>query len=332
MINPEAKLREDLWGDTSVGCEMAATRDGFGRGVLEAGKADERVVVLSADLVESTRGEWFQKEFPHRFIEVGVAEQNMATVAAGMANYGKIPFITSYAAFSPGRNWEQIRTTIALNDMPVVVCGMHAGVSVGPDGATHQMLEDMAIMRAVPNMIVISPCDSEEARKATIAAAKAGKPVYMRFAREKTPVMTSAETPFEIGRVNVFFRCDAPQVALFATGPLLHSALRAARELEREGVPVTVANVATIKPLDESLVQIAHEAGAVVTVEEHQTTGGLGGAVSELLAKKAPLPMEFVGVQDMFGQSGEPRELIEHYGMGVSHIKDMVHKVISRKK
>lgn len=325
----ELRLCDDLW-DAKV---MAATRDGFGHGVLEAGRADERVVVLSADLVESTRGEWFQKEFPNRFIEMGVAEQNMATVAAGMANYGKIPFITSYAAFSPGRNWEQIRTTIALNDMPVVVCGMHAGVSVGPDGATHQMLEDIALMRAIPNMTVLSPCDSEEARKATIAAAKLGKPVYIRFAREKTSVMTSSETPFEIGKANLVWKAEGgtQQAAVFATGPLLHNALKAARELEIEGVAVNVVNVHTIKPLDEAIVQLAKEAGAVVTVEEHQTTGGLGGAIAELLATHVPLPIEMVGVQDVFGQSGKPDELIEHYGMGVTHIKEAARRVLQRR-
>ena len=324
MLNSDAKLAANIFNNP----EQAATRDGFGKGVVEAGKADERVVVLSADLEESTRAEWFHKEFPARFIEMGVAEQNMATVAAGMANYGKIPFFTSYAAFSPGRNWEQIRTTIALNNVHAIVCGMHAGVSVGPDGATHQMLEDIALMRAMPNMIVISPCDAEEGRKATIAAAKAGKPVYMRFGREKTPIMTTAETPFEIGKANVLWKNlggDAseskPVVAIFATGPLVHNALLAARELEKENIHVTVTNVHTIKPLDEEMiVSLACKAGAVVTVEEHQVNGGLGSAIAELLAKKQPTPIEFIGVQDQFGQSGAPQELIEHYGMGVSHI------------
>ncbi len=326
MINPDAKLAANIFEKP----DTAPTRDGFGKGSVEAGKADERVVVLSADLEESTRAEWFHKEFPTRYVEMGVAEQNMATVAAGMANYGKIPFITSYAAFSPGRNWEQIRTTIALNNVPVIVCGMHAGVSVGPDGATHQMLEDMAIMRAMPNMIVISACDSEEGRKAAIAAAKCGKPVYMRFGREKTPVMTTAETPFEIGKVQVFWKSDAPKAAIFATGPLLHNALLAAQQLEKENINVTVVNVATIKPLDESIIEIAKTAGAVVTVEEHQVNGGLGSAIAELLAKNAPMPMEFIGVQNQFGQSGEPKELIEHYGMGVKSICESAKKAISR--
>jgi transketolase len=263
---------------------------------------------------------------------MGVAEQNMATVAAGMANYGKIPFFTSYAAFSPGRNWEQIRTTIALNNVHAIVCGMHAGVSVGPDGATHQMLEDIAIMRAMPNMIVISACDAEEARKATIAAAKIGKPVYMRFGREKTPLMTTAESPFEIGKINVVWNVDAPKVAIFATGPFLHNALLAARSLEGQGIGTVVANVHTIKPIDrEKVIELARLSGAVVTVEEHQTTGGLGSTIAEVLTQAFPVPMEFIGVQDQFGQSGDPKELIEHYKMGVSHIEEAVRKVINRK-
>lgn len=327
MINPDMHIRED-WAAATV---KGATRDGFGSGVIEAGREDERIVVLSADLAESTRAEGFQKEFPHRFIEMGVAEQNMATVAAGMANYGKIPFFTSYAAFSPGRNWEQIRTTIALNDVPAIICGMHAGISVGPDGATHQMLEDMAIMRAMPNMIVISACDVEEARKATHAAAKAGKPVYMRFGREKTPAITTNETPFTIGRANVLMRRDAPKVALFATGPLVHAALMAAVELEKEGIPASVTNIHTIKPLDtETVVREAALAGAVVTIEEHQITGGLGGAIAEALARVRPVPMEFIGVHDQFGQSGTPDELYAHYKMDTVHIIEAAKKVISR--
>ncbi|MEK7098273.1 MAG: transketolase C-terminal domain-containing protein [Patescibacteria group bacterium] len=337
MLNPDAKLAANIFEKP----DMLATRDGFGKGSIEAGKADPRVVVLSADLEESTRAEWFHKEFPDRYVEMGVAEQNMATVAAGMANYGKIPFITSYAAFSPGRNWEQIRTTIALNNVPVIICGMHAGVSVGPDGATHQMLEDIALMRAMPNMIVISPCDAEEGRKAAIAAAKCGKPVYMRFGREKTPVMTTSETPFEIGKVQIFWpsptlpslaKSDlARSLVIFGTGPLVHNALLAARELEKEGIDATVVNVHTIKPLDPEIITIAKAAGAVVTVEEHQVNGGLGSAIAELLSKNAPMPIEFIGVQNQFGQSGAPAELIEYYGMGVKHIVEAAKKVVARK-
>lgn len=322
------KIRADVFEAN----EKLPTRDGFGKGVVEAGTRDPRVVVLSADLKESTRAEWFEKEFPDRFIEMGVAEQNMATVAAGMATYGKIPFFTSYAAFSPGRNWEQIRTTIALNNVHAVVCGMHAGISVGPDGATHQMLEDIALMRAMPNMIVISPADAEEARKATLAAAAVGKPVYMRFGREKTPLLTTAESPFEIGKANVLWRGDNPQVVICATGPVVHNALQAARELQNHGLGSVVVNVHTVKPLDrDTIVGLARECRAVVSVEEHQITGGLGSAIAELLAREAPTPIEYIGVQDQFGQSGEPGELIEHYGMGVSHILDAAKRAIGRR-
>lgn len=328
MLCADSKLASNIFDAAT----QAATRDGFGKGLVEAGQADERVVALSADLTESTRVEEFKKAFPSRFIEVGVAEQNMATVAAGMANYGKIPFITSYAAFSPGRNWEQIRTTIALNDVPVIVCGMHAGVSVGPDGATHQMLEDMALMRAMPNMIVLNPCDSEEARKATLAAAKAGKPVYMRFGREKTPIMTTAETPFEIGKAQLMWTSGEPVCAIFATGSLLHNALVAAKQLEEAGINVTVTNIHTIKPLDrDAVVSAAASAGAVVTVEEHQIAGGLGSAIAEALSEQKPLPIEFIGVRDSFGQSGEPKELIEHYKMDADAIGEAVKKVLLRK-
>ncbi|MBI4132985.1 transketolase family protein [Candidatus Uhrbacteria bacterium] len=340
MLNPDAKLAANIFDKPNV----ASTREGFGKGVVEAGKLDERVVVLTADLAESTQAHHFQKAFPERFIQVGVAEQNLATVAAGMANYGKVAFITSYAAFNPGRNWEQIRTTIALNNVPVIVCGMHAGVSVGPDGATHQALEDMAMMRALPRFTVISACDSEEGRKATVAAAKLGTPVYMRWGREKSPVMTTAETPFEIGKAIEFWRSpprtvlkgsqgpSSVDVAIFATGALVHNALLAARELEKENVSVVVANVHTIKPLDdETIVRLARECGAVVSVEEHQVHGGLGGAIAELLAREQPTPMEFVGMHDVFGQSGEAKELIEHYGMGAASIVEAVKRAASRK-
>ncbi len=332
MINPTAKLAENIFDKPA----MASTREGFGKGVVEAGKLDERVVVLTADLAESTQAHHFQKAFPERFVQVGVAEQNMATVAAGMALYGKIPFFTSYAAFSPGRNWEQIRTTIGINNVHAIACGMHAGVSVGPDGATHQALEDIALMRTVPHFTVISACDAEEGRKATLAAAKLGGPVYMRWARDKSPVMTTPETPFEIGKAQTFWSPSAdaekPAVAIFATGPLVHTALSAARELEKDGIAVTVTNIHTVKPLDEKkVVELARAAGAVVTVEEHQIAGGLGGAIAEVLALQHPTPMEFIGVHDRFGQSGEPKELYEHYGMGVSHIVAAVKKVIARK-
>jgi transketolase len=330
MLNQELHLKENIF-DTP---DTAATRDGFGHGLVQAGEADPRVVALSADLTESTRVEAFKAKFPERFVEVGVAEQNLASLASGFAAYGKIPFITSYAAFNPGRNNEQIRTTISLNQMPVKIGGMHAGVSVGPDGATHQALEDIALMRMQPHMTVISPCDSEEARKATLAAATWDGPVYLRFGREKTPIMTTAETPFEIGKANVLWSAHGAhlQVAIFATGALVHNALLAARELETQGIGASVINVHTIKPLDrETIVREAKNAGAVVTVEEHQVAGGLGSAIAELLAAESPVVIEFIGVHDQFGQSGTPAELIEHYGMGVSHIVEAAKRATARR-
>jgi transketolase len=326
MLNKLQKLNPKLF-DADV--EQRPNRDGYGTGVLIAGEKDERVVVLCADLTESTRSEGFAKKFPERFIELGVAEQNLATVAAGMANYGKIPFISSYAMFSPGRNWEQIRTTICYNDVPVKIVGAHAGVSVGPDGATHQALEDVALMRVLPNMTVLVPCDALEAERATIAAAKTGKPVYIRLAREKTPIITSKESRFEIGKAEILWECEGlpageagkPDVAIISTGPVTYYALCAAKELEAQGKKIRVINCHTIKPIDEGvIVTAARDAGKIVTVEEHQVAGGLGSAVAEVLARHYPVPMEFVGVKDEFGQSGKPEELIAHYGIDTKAI------------
>ncbi len=331
MISPSQKLNPKVF---EKDVEQVPIRKGFGEGLLAAGEADKNVVGLCADLTDSTQMNLFRDKFPERFVQVGVAEQNLATVASGMAAMGKVPFITSYATFSPGRNWEQIRTTIAYNDVPVKVVGSHAGVSVGPDGGTHQAIEDIALMRAIPNMTVVSPCDSIEAKKATVALAKTGKPAYIRLIREKTPVVTTVDTPFELGRAQVFFEPIAglPDVAIIATGALVHKALVAARDLEKEKIGVRVVNLATIKPLDEdTLVRAARDAGALVTVEEHQVAGGMGSAIAELLAAKSPVPIEFVGVQDRFGQSGTPSELVEHYGMGVSHIVAAAKRVIARK-
>jgi transketolase len=297
--------------------EQVAIRAGFGEGLVRAGEADANVVVLCADLTESAQALAFRQRFPDRFLELGVAEQNMASVASGMAAMGKIPFITSYAMFSPGRNWEQVRTTIAYNNRPVKIAGSHAGVSVGPDGGTHQAIEDIAITRVVPRMMVICPCDAIEARKATVAAAATGTPVYLRLAREKTPVMTTDDTPFEIGRAQIVWRSDAPKVGLVACGALLHNALLAARALQADGIEVEVVNLSTIKPLDtEALVALARKTNRIVTIEEHQIRGGMGSAVAECLARHYPVRMRFVGVDDQFGQSGTPKELIEHYGMG----------------
>lgn len=329
MINKSVNLNSKLF-DEDV--EKIPTRQGYGEGLVVAGEKDEKVVVLCADLTESTRSILFKEKFPERFIEVGVAEQGMATIAAGIANYGKIPFISSYAAFSPGRNWEQIRTTIALNNVPVKIAGAHAGLTVGPDGATHQMLEDIALMRAMPNMIVIYPADSVEAKKATIAASENGKPTYIRLAREKTPVVTTDKTPFEIGKAETFWESKSPQAVIIASGPLLFEALSAAKELEKSEIEVEVINCHTIKPLDERTIIIsAKKTGAVVTIEEHQINGGLGGAVSEVLAKNFPTPMELIGMPDHFGESGAPEELLEKYGMKSKNIIEAVKKVITRK-
>ncbi|MEN9913235.1 MAG: hypothetical protein RLY66_643 [Candidatus Parcubacteria bacterium] len=345
MLNPHLKLNPKLL-DKDV--EQVPIRKGFGEGLFQAAEIDKKVVGLCADLTESTHMLMFKQKFPERFIEIGVAEQNLATVASGMAAMGKIPFITSYAMFSPGRNWEQIRTTIAYNDRPVKIAGSHAGISVGPDGGTHQAIEDIALMRVIPNMVVISPCDSIQAKKATLATAKTKEPTYIRLAREKTPVMTTDQTPFEIGKGQVVFEsvkeASSPKskvkntqsqidVGIIATGALLFKAIKAAQKLSEEGKKVTVLNIHTIKPLDEdAVVKLAHESHAIVTVEEHQIIGGLGGAVAECLAAHFPVPIEFIGVRNLFGQSGKPDELIEHYGMGEKDIYAAVQRAILRKK
>ncbi|MCL4392475.1 transketolase family protein [Patescibacteria group bacterium] len=329
MLNNKLKLNPKIF-DADV--EQVPIRNGFGEGLLFLGDHNANVVALSADLTESTRTEAFAKKFPDRSFEVGVAEQNMATIAAGLGISGKIPFIASYATFSPGRNYEQIRTTIAYNNSNVKIAGHHAGVSVGPDGATHQATEDIAIMRAMPNMLVFVPCDAIEAKKATIAAAAIDSPVYIRFAREKSAVVTTEETPFTPGKIDVFWESRKPQVAIIACGLLMRNALLAAKELEKEKIGVLVLNNHSVKPMDEkAIVKAAERTGAVVTVEEHQIAGGMGSAVAEILAKHHPTPIEFVGMRDTFGESGPPEALIEKYGMGVKDIKDAVKKVISRK-
>lgn len=333
MINGKLHLSEKIF-DKEI--EQVPTRNGYGEGLVLAGEKDGQVVALCADLTESTRTEAFAKKFPERFVEVGVAEQAMATIASGIANYGKIPFIASYSAFSPGRNWEQIRTTIALNDVPVKIAGAHSGVSVGPDGATHQMLEDIALMRTMPNMTVLVPCDAIETKKATFAAAFNGKPTYLRFGREKTPVFTTEETPFEIGKAEIFWQSNPPvgepQVAIVACGALVYEALLAAKELEESSIGTLVVNNHTIKPIDEqTLVRAARTCGAVVTVEEHQINGGMGSAVAEVLSRNWPVPIEYIGMPNQFGESGKPDELLKKYGMKAVNIIEAVKKVIARK-
>jgi transketolase len=322
MSNPP---KIDLSGEN-----QRPTRDGFGEGLVLAGKADRNVVALCADLTESTRVLAFKNEFPERFVQLGVSEQSLASIAAGMAMAGKIPFIASYASFSPGRNWEQVRTNICLNGTNVKIVGAHAGVSVGPDGGTHQALEDIAILRVIPNMTVVYPCDAIAARKATVAAAKLKGPVYLRFAREKSPVFTSEATPFEIGRAQILR--EGKDCALVGAGPLLYEALLAAEKLSGNGIECRVLDCHTIKPLDSgAILAAAKDCGAIVSVEEHQIAGGLGSAIAELLAQNRPAPMEFIGIRDQFGQSGKPEELVKHYGLDAESIIKAVKKAVGRK-
>ena len=332
-LNPNLQFADNILDKTKV--EQKPIREGFGTGLLKAGELDTNVVALCADLTESTRVILFKNKFPDRFVQIGVAEQNMASVAAGMALMGKVPFITSYAMFSPGRNWEQVRTTICYNEANVKIAGSHAGVSVGPDGATHQAIEDIAIMRPIANMTVLVPCDMYEAEKATLAAANMQGAVYIRLAREKTPVFTTPDTPFAIGKAIVLWsepEGTKPDVSLIACGSLVHNALLAASQLESEGIKVRLINNVSVKPMDEmTIIAAAKDAGAVVTVEEHQVAGGMGSAVAEVLAKNCPVPIEFIGVQNSFGQSGEPNELVEYFGMGVSHIVAAAKKAMGRK-
>ncbi|MBI2482167.1 MAG: transketolase family protein [Candidatus Vogelbacteria bacterium] len=328
-LTKEQKLNSKLF---ELSVEQVPIRSGFGEGLVLAADEDRNIVGLCADLVESTKMLAFAEKYPERFIELGVAEQNLAGVASGLAAMGKIPFITSYAMFSPGRNWEQIRTTITYNNRPVKIVGSHAGVSVGPDGGTHQALEDIAIMRVLPRMMVVVPCDALEANRATRAIAKTNDPTYLRLAREKTPIITTNDSLFKLGQANMLWEDEKPAVVIIACGPLVYNALQAARKLLPEGVGVTVINNHTIKPLDnKTILSEVKRTGAVVTVEEHQQAGGLGSAVAELLATNYPVPMEFVGVKDEYGQSGTPAELIEKYELGTEAIIEAVQKVLTRK-
>src|SRR3989344_5515073 len=331
MLNPTQKLNPKIF-DLNV--EQVPIRKGFGEGLALAGEQDERVVGLCADLTESTQMHLFRAKFPERFVEIGVAEQNLAGVASGLAAMGKIPFISSYAMFSPGRNWEQIRTTICYNDRNVKIIGSHAGVSVGPDGGTHQAIEDIAITRVIPRMTVIAPADALEAKRATMAIAKHEGPAYLRLAREKTPIITTEDSPFVIGQANVLIAPEKPTVTIIACGSLVYQALVATRLLaqEKEKIMVSVVNCHTIKPLDQkTILAEVKRAGAVVTVEEHQQAGGLGSAIAELLGAYYPVPIEFIGVRNEFGQSGTPAELIEHYGLGTEGITVAVKRVTGRR-
>lgn len=309
-------LNPDVFSDD---VKQEPIRAGFGRGLKAAGERDESVVALCADLTDSTQMSLFKAAFPERFVEIGVAEQNLVTVASGLARAGKIPFTSSYAAFSPGRNWEQIRTTITLNDQPVKIIGSHAGVSVGPDGATHQMLEDIALMRVLPNMVVLAPGDSVEAEKATLAIANNGKPSYMRLARDKTPIFSTDESPFEIGKAYVLR--EGHDITLLGTGTMTYQLLAAAKQLESNGIQAEVVHVPTIKPLDEqTILASVCKTGRAVSAEEAQAAGGFGGAIAELLSEKLPTPLMRIGMEDRYGESGTPAELLKHFNFDADSI------------
>ena len=329
MLNPDAHLNPNLF-DEDV--EKQPTRNGYGTGLVKAGEKNENVVALCADLTESTRTKAFADKFPKRYFQIGVAEQAMATVAAGLAVSGKVAFIASYATFSPGRNWEQIRTTAAYNYTNVKIAGHHAGISVGPDGATHQAIEDIATMRSIPRMQVMVPVDAVEGEKATMAAAHIFGPVYLRWGRENTPIMTTEKTPFTPGKATVFWESENPQVVIIGSGSLLYKGLLAAKALQEEGIGSVVMNLHTIKPIDrEAIVTYAEKCGAVVTIEEHNIMGGVGSAVAEVLAQNLPTPQEFIGMQDTFGESGPPDELIAKYGLDEKAVITAAKKVIGRK-
>ncbi len=330
MLNSDLHLSFDTLDESKL--RLVPMRDGFGRGLVEAGEQDANVVVLCGDLTESTRTLAFKEAFPERYVEVGVAEQNMAALAAGLAAAGKRPVIASFAVFSPGRNWEQVRTTIALNDMPVVIAGHHTGLSAGADGATHQALEDITMMRVLPNMQTIVPADAEEARKAVHAALESKRPTYVRISRDAVPAFTTPESPFEIGRAEYLWHSERAEVALIGAGPILYRALIAARALEEEGIGTSVLNVHSVKPMDiERVLEAVRNAGAVVTLEEHQILGGIGGTIAEITAQNTPIPIEMVAVHDRFGQSGTAGELEAEYRLSTETIIAAVKRVRERK-
>ncbi|HSX39293.1 MAG TPA: transketolase C-terminal domain-containing protein [Candidatus Saccharimonadales bacterium] len=317
MLNQDLKLSPNIF-DTDV--EKVPTRFGYGDGVVLAGEKNSEIVVLTADLAESTHSHLFEKRFPDRFAELGVAEQNMTGIAAGLALSGKIPFMASYSVFDAGLNWLQVRTSICYTNANVKIVGSHSGFSDGPDGATHQALEDIALMRVLPNMTVIVPCDYEEAKKATLAAANHVGPVYLRLTREATPHITTSHTPFEIGKAQVLM--EGEHVTVICCGPLLRSALQVANRLDARGIRCDVINCSTIKPLDsETILKSVSKTRKVITIEEHQISGGLGGAVAELLTEKMPVPLRRMGAKDTFGESGSYDELLEKYGLGQKAIE-----------
>lgn len=314
MQNKIQKSDSDL-----IQYETIPTRNGYGDALLNVGKTNPKVIVLTGDLTESTRVDKFAKAFPERFFQCGVAEQNMMSIAAGLAMEGFIPFVSSYAVFNPGRNWDQLRTNVCYNYANVKIAGAHTGVSVGPDGATHQALEDIAITRVLPDLVVIAPLDYHETYKATIAAANYNGPIYFRFAREKTLVVTKKNTPFKIGQAYILK--PGKDITLIGCGPVLTNGLQAAYQLEKQGISVEVINSHTIKPLDiKTILKSAQKTKKVVTLEEHQVTGGLGSTICEYLSEKYPVPIYRIGMPDTFGESGQPNELLAKYGLDTTSI------------
>ena len=311
--------------------EMKRTREGFGHGLLDLGQKRSDIVVLVGDLSGSTNVTFFAEKFPDRFIQVGVAEQNMMCVAAGLAATGKIPFLATYGAFASCRSADQMRVTVAYTDLPVKIGGAHGGISVGPDGATHQAMEEIAIVRSIPNMKMIVPCDYWETRKATVAAADDPHPNYIRFGREPVPVVTGPDSPFTIGKANLLR--DGSDIAIIACGVMVYEALVAAQELESRGIAARVLNMHTVKPLDvEAVARAARECGAIVTAEEHQVNGGLGGAIAEAVVQSHPVPMELVAVHDRFGRSGKQDELMTAFGIKAPDVVRAAERVLARKR
>ena len=306
-------------------------RDGYGKALLELCEKRSDVMVLDADVAKSTRTVWIRDRYPEHFLDMGISEQDMVGTSAGLALSGMVPFCSIYCVFLAGRAWDQIRTTVCYNKLNVKLGGAHAGISVGPDGATHQALEDVALMRVLPNMTVIVPCDAEETRKATLAMAEISGPCFVRFGREAVPLVTDESTPFEVGKARL---CrDGSDVTVFANGPMVYEAMNAAEALAKENISVRVIDLHTVKPLDEeTVIRAAGETGCIVTVEEHQVHGGMGSAVAECLAANCPVPVEMVGVQDSFGESGQPQELMDKYGLNQENIEAKIRAVLRRKK
>ena len=330
MLNPELKLNDKIFSGKVI---EKSPRDGFGEGLVVAGELNKNVVALCADVTNSLKMNLFKDRFPERFIELGIAEQNMAGVASGLASCGKIPIIGTYAIFSPGRNWEQIRTAICYNQQKVILVGSHAGLNVGPDGATHQALEDIALTRVLPHLAVVIPVDALEAKKAILTAIDYPTSVYLRLSREASPILTAEETPFEIGKSQVLWLPEKEEnfsgITIFTCGYLVYEALKAAKELEEEGINITVINNSAIKPLDKELILTwAQKSKTIITLEEHQVAGGMGSAISEFLSENYPIPIHFMGVNDTFGESGEAQELIQKYQLDQTAIKNKIKEIL----